>query len=189
MNPYIHLPTYFEIPIGKKTIRFKRLNLMDTLAFIIFYNQYLLSKNIGHDNKSIRLKILKLLKIRRIRFTFNSRNSDEFIQKAKDLIISEKKKANGQTYRDWVTRLIGFFGLKCGWTKDEVLSLYPDEIGFILEAINSVESEYLLNLLGLIHNPKKYLEIVNQRKTSLTESHNGSLDRIQIDRLKRMQRK
>ncbi len=165
MQSYRVLEIYKLIKIGKKEVKIKRLTLGQWLEFIVDYRAVVLKK----DKQALK-EILKFIESK------SQLTSFELGTICKEILVLNRSDYKGDSEKeekpDWIYDVIAFFAQKCGWTKENILNLYLDEIKPLMLKIANLENksmEYQADKIFIALNyaysdkPEKYWDYVKKR--------------------------
>jgi len=179
MSIYDHLDNYREILVDKKFIKLKKMTLRMQLNFLVNYRAYILMSDLTALKEIITENLFDFKDI-------DENDYPEIVLKIKDKLESKKtqeeKDKKADLERDWIAEIIAFFGIYCGWNKDETLNLYVEEVESLIESVNKlqeIKNESLMdqNFLSnyyAVNQPDKYKnDIINKR--NFAEINNSEL--------------
>lgn len=177
MKEFVSLGLYREIAFGKRVVRIKKLNIRELIEISVLINVFNLS---GAGWQAIA-EIAITGKVRR-------RERTEVVRQIIDFNKGDGKNT-GKADDSWLQQAVVYFGREFGWTKDDVLNLYPEEVGLLIEEnrkLKENEEDYqLIRLIGAYHTPDRMLKSMQKKETGLPDA---KMDKDAIERLKNNQK-
>lgn len=192
MSIYKSLDTYLEIELCKGwKYRIKKLNLGESLEFLIIWNVYLATRE-GLDD------IIALVAFDDNKLGFLTKEEKKTIgESAREFNYDANKKTEKKTEKKtdkkdknetWLQSLFAYFGREFGYTKKDVLSLYPDEIPLIIAENKKLKDAENMNMIVIFHKPELEIDRL-KAKELISEMFNPEpLDQEKIDAIKASQR-
>lgn len=181
MSQYIHLQVYKKITLGKKTVRIKKLTIGQTIAASVNIRAWQLTKNTKRPDHDALNELFTDCIIPEKVLWFDKRpkikpeHRDKLLEEIRDL-NGWKKPEKQEENKDpidplWVTHIIAEMGFKLGYSKEEVLGLYIEEVNELLRACAEIERREFnkrsdanfISAMYAYNNPKEYEKYATER--------------------------
>lgn len=175
------LERYDEIVLRKgKSAAIRKLNLGETLEFIARYNHFI-GLQPGRERRRA-LKELSSFCLLKKPFILTERDRLKIVYAAKNYASLPALRRNGRSKHreNWLQRLLAYFASNFGYSKEQTLGLYPEEVPPLIEEREKLRLSERIVFAGLVHSPAETLK-------SLSPEEDAVLDRRKFDDLKRFQ--
>ncbi|OHD53944.1 MAG: hypothetical protein A2Y33_12295 [Spirochaetes bacterium GWF1_51_8] len=176
----IELTIETGISFGRKA-RVRRLPLGERAEFVIAYDSYLVSGGAEAEAELAR-------RVTDGRRRFLTRSDRQKILRAALLLNSDVRTRGGgrPADPDRIAKLIAYFGREFGFSKDETLALFPEEIDAIIRENERLKANEWTLLAGLIHLPAETVGVI-ERVNPMNDDR--PIDRDAVEGLKNAQRR
>lgn len=190
---YKSLDTYKDLKLGwNRSVRVHRLRLGAYIEYIVLRRVYRAADMVNAFDKMIEI-MAEIIEVTNTQGKGAIRRKDyAAVLDAIDKINGLDKKGQGDKDHDpdrvesWLDDTIAFFGVLCGWTKRDVLDLFPDEISPLVEGV--VRHRKKLSYLDAdnifpavmcgVNSPDKYKEICEGREKKESGVASAELEKI-----------
>jgi hypothetical protein len=183
----------------------KKMNYLESIEFSIVYKSYCKMK-LAHElfknklnyfekkrsQKALEIKEKEILK----RIGINKANKKDFqliiksmvdwINERLEKIDDKKETKESETTMQWV---IAYFAINFGYSKQETLSLYLEEMSILIEKGDMIMDDNAVRLAGAQLAPKEFYENLEKKRIkNKIEKPKSETDRAALNKFKTMQK-
>ena len=182
MGIFASMEIYFEIKAGwGRKVRVRKLPLGERMEFIIAYDSYIVN-----PRPAVEYELIARV-VGNPQYLLNGTDRRKIISAALRLNSHGKTGGTGESAgAAWLQHVLAYFGREFGYSKDDTMRLYPEEIELMIAENEKMKRADLTLLAGMVHIPRKTLQTLDNADRTRMDA---GLDRRAVDTLKKTQRR
>ncbi|NPV00690.1 MAG: hypothetical protein HPY53_04835 [Brevinematales bacterium] len=182
MGIFASMEIYIEIKAGwGGKVRVRKLPLGERMEFIVAYDSYVVNPS-PHAEYELAARVAVNPPV-----LLSGKDRRKIISAALRLNSRGNAGGNGGNPGEaCLQHVLAYFGREFGYSKDDTMRLYPEEIELMIAENEKMKRADLTLLAGMVHIPRKTLQTLENADRARTDA---GLDRRAVDTLKKTQRR